>query len=58
MRSLLKAFLLAPAIVSAFVLPPTSEQDVDVEFEKNDVDATGKLISDSLPTSIQTNFYF
>ncbi|EMR87094.1 hypothetical protein BcDW1_4258 [Botrytis cinerea BcDW1] len=40
MRSLLKAFLLAPAIVSAFVLPPTSEQDVDVEFEKNDVDAT------------------
>ncbi|TGO40556.1 hypothetical protein BHYA_0035g00300 [Botrytis hyacinthi] len=40
MRSLLKAFLLAPAIVSAFVLPPTSEQDVDVEFEKNDVDST------------------
>ncbi|TGO21037.1 hypothetical protein BPAE_0246g00030 [Botrytis paeoniae] len=40
MRSLLKAFLLAPAIVSAFVLPPTSEQDVDIEFEKNDVDTT------------------
>ncbi|TGO86694.1 hypothetical protein BPOR_0283g00030 [Botrytis porri] len=40
MRSLLKAFLLAPVIVSAFVLPPTSKQDVDVEFEKNDVDTT------------------
>ncbi|KAF5875758.1 uncharacterized protein Bfra_011520 [Botrytis fragariae] len=40
MRSLLKAFLLAPAIVSAFVLPPASEQDVDIEFEKNDVDTT------------------
>ncbi|KAF7926044.1 uncharacterized protein EAE97_010344 [Botrytis byssoidea] len=40
MRSLLKAFLLAPAIVSALVLPPTSEQDIDVEFEKNDVDTT------------------
>ncbi|KAF7909209.1 uncharacterized protein EAE98_012288 [Botrytis deweyae] len=40
MRSLLKAFLLAPAIVSAFVLPPTSEQDVDIESEKNNVDTT------------------
>ncbi|KAF7903902.1 hypothetical protein EAF00_001236 [Botryotinia globosa] len=41
MHSLLKAFLLAPATVPAFVLPPTSEQDIDVEFEKNDVDTTG-----------------
>lgn len=48
MRSLLKAFLLAPAIVSAFVLPPTSEQDVDIEFENRDVETTGKFISESL----------
>ncbi|CAD6439269.1 38986f43-27ee-48f9-aa6d-09813a10e16b [Sclerotinia trifoliorum] len=39
MRSLLKAFLLAPAIVSALVLPSSSEKDVDAEFKKNDINS-------------------
>ncbi|EDN98382.1 hypothetical protein SS1G_13240 [Sclerotinia sclerotiorum 1980 UF-70] len=40
MRSLLKAFLLAPAIVSALVLPSSSKQDVDAEFKENDTNST------------------
>ncbi|KAJ8064273.1 hypothetical protein OCU04_006619 [Sclerotinia nivalis] len=40
MWSLLKAFLLAPAIVSAFVLPSSSEHDVDAEFKKNGINST------------------
>jgi hypothetical protein len=42
MRGLLKAFLLAPAVVSAFVLPPDQVADTNAELEQIDADPSGK----------------